>query len=90
MVGTLLAEAAKEVGQSCYFVVESVVLIMVELAVVAIMDLIESVEGLVAVALGLQSVVAVVDFGMSVDSVDSVVGCQKTVVGDSAVKIGHL
>ena len=90
MVGTPSIEAAKEVGRSCYFVVGSVVLIMVEPAVVATTDLIEFVEGLEAVALGLQSVVVVADFGMSVDSVDSVVECQKTVVGDSAVEFGHL
>ena len=87
MVGSLLIEAAKEVGRSCYFVVGSVVLIMVEPAVVATTDLIEFVEGLEAVALGLRSVVVVADSGMSVGSV---VECQKTVVGDSAVKIGHL
>ena len=67
--------------------VGSVGLIMVEPVVVASMDLIEFVEGQEAVALGLQSVVVAADFGMSADSV---VECQKTVEGDSAVKIGHL
>lgn len=62
-------------GQSYYFVAGSVVLITVELAVVAPTDLIEFVEGLEAVALGLQSVVVVAGFGMSVGSVDSVVEC---------------
>ena len=87
VAGTQLIEAAKEVGRSCYFVVGSVVLIMVEPVVVASRDLIEFVEGLEAVALGLQSVVVAADFGMSADSV---VECQKTVEGDSAVEIGHL
>ena len=87
MVGTLLTEAAKEGGRSCYFAVGSVVLIVVESAVVASTDLIEFVEGLEAVALGLQSVVVVADFGMSADSV---VECQKTVEGDSAVEIERL
>lgn len=77
-------------GQSYYFVAGSVVLITVELAVVAPTDLIEFVEGLEAVALGLQSVVVVAGFGMSVGSVDSVVECQKTVVGDFVVAIGRL
>ena len=89
VVDTLLAEAAKEVGRSCYFVVGSVVLIMVELVVVA-MGLFGFVVGLVAVSLELQSAGVVADFGMSVDFVDFVVECQKTVVGGSAVGIGHL
>ena len=90
MVGTLLAEAAKEVGRSCYFVVGSAVLITAELEVVLSMDLFGFVEVLEAVALGQQSVEVVADLGTSVDSVDSVVECQKTVVEDSAVKIGRL
>lgn len=90
MVGTLLVEAAKEVGRSCYFVVGSVVLIMVEPVVVATTNLVDFVEGLGAVALGLQSVGVEADFGMFVDSVDSVVECQKTVVGDFAAEIGRL
>lgn len=69
--------------------VGSVVLIMVELVVVALMDLIGFVEGLVAVALELQFVGVAADFGMSVDVVDSVVECQKTVVEGFAVRIGR-
>ena len=67
--------------------VGSVGLIMVEPVVVASMDLIGFVEEQEAVALGLQSVVVVADFGMSADSV---VECQKTFEWDSAVKMGHL
>ena len=63
---------------------------MVEQGEVASTDLIDYVEGLVAVASELQFVGVAADSGTSADSVGSAVEYQKTVVRDSAVGIGHL